>query len=131
MATNYKTLSPTTTDPPSLITHSTKNISIQLGNRVISNAKNATTKLVPTHHIAVLRAKVPGVGTETRWCPSQQGIEWNEVANEWAKLVADDPDAHGVEWFNFHGPERPSQEEKAPSRGPWPIPSAGFGEEAR
>jgi len=29
-----------------------------------------------------------------------QGIEGNEVADEWAKLAADEPDAHGVEWFS-------------------------------
>jgi len=31
------------------------------------------------------------------WCPSHQGIEGNEVADGWAKLAADEPDAHGVE----------------------------------
>jgi len=51
-------------------------------------------------HIAALRAKEAGVKVEIRWCPSQ-GIEWNEVAGDWAKFAADEPDAHGVEWFNF------------------------------
>ena len=48
-------------------------------------------------HIASLRAKEPNAKIEIRWCPSHQGIEGNEVADQWAKLAADEPDAHGVE----------------------------------
>jgi len=40
-------------------------------------------------HIVALRAKEAGVKIEIRWCPSHQGIEGNEVADEWAKLAAD------------------------------------------
>jgi len=51
-------------------------------------------------HIAALRAKEPNGRVEIRWCPNHQGIEGNEVADKWAKLAADEPDAHGVEWFS-------------------------------
>src|SRR5258705_4431941 len=47
-------------------------------------------------HIAALDAKEPNVRIEIRWCPSHQGIEGNEVADEWAKLAADER----VEWFS-------------------------------
>ena len=33
-------------------------------------------------HIAALRAKEPNVRIEIRWCPSNQGIEGNEIADE-------------------------------------------------
>jgi len=36
-------------------------------------------------HIAALRAKQPNVKIEIRWCPSHQGIEGNEIADQWAK----------------------------------------------
>jgi len=52
-------------------------------------------------HIAALRTKEPNVRIEIRWCPSHQGIEGNEIADEWAKLEGDEPDAHGVEWFSI------------------------------
>jgi len=32
-------------------------------------------------HITTLRAKVPNVKVEIRWCPSHQGIEGNEIAD--------------------------------------------------
>ena len=51
-------------------------------------------------HIATLRAKGPNVKVEIRWCPSHLGIEGNDIADEWAKLAAYEPDAHGVEWFS-------------------------------
>jgi len=51
-------------------------------------------------HIASLRTKEPNVKIDIRWCPSHQGIEGNKIADEWAKLAADEPDAHGVEWFS-------------------------------
>jgi len=49
---------------------------------------------------AALRTKEPGVCIEIRWCPS----EGNEIADEWAKQAADEPDAHGVEWLEFKTP---------------------------
>ena len=51
------------------------------------------------------RAKGPGVYIEIRWCPSHQGIEGNEIASEWAKQAAGEPDAHGVEWLDFKDPD--------------------------
>jgi len=65
-------------------------------------------------HIAALRAKEPGVKIEIRWCPSHQGIEGNEVAGEWAKLAADEPDAHVVKWFNFRDPSGQIRKGKSP-----------------
>jgi len=56
-------------------------------------------------HIATLRTKEPNVKIDIRWCPSHQGIEGNEIADEWAKLAADEPDAHGVEWFSTTNPD--------------------------
>jgi len=56
-------------------------------------------------HVLSLRAKEPSARIEIRWCPSHQGIEGNEVADNWAKLVADEPDAHGVEWFSTKNPD--------------------------
>jgi len=56
----------------------------------------------------------PGAKTEIRWCPSHQGIEGNEVADEWAKLAADEPDAHGVEWFTFRDPNGQARKRKLP-----------------
>jgi len=50
------------------------------------------------------RRKEPGVCIEIRWCPSHQGIEANEIADEWAKQAADEPDAHGEEWLDFKDP---------------------------
>jgi len=49
-------------------------------------------------HIAALRAKEHGVEIEIRWCPSHQGIEGNEVADEWpnSPLTSQMPT---VEWF--------------------------------
>jgi len=35
-------------------------------------------------HIVTLRTKEPNAGIEIRWCPSHQGIEGNEIADEWA-----------------------------------------------
>jgi len=65
-------------------------------------------------HIAALRAKEPNVKIEIRWCPSHQGIEGNEIADQWAKLAADGPDAHGVEWFSTTNPDGSVSERKFP-----------------
>jgi len=45
---------------------------------------------------ALARIKAP---VEIRWCPAHEGIEGNEIADGWAKLAADEPDSHGVEWL--------------------------------
>jgi len=65
-------------------------------------------------YIAALHAKEPNAKIEIRWCPSHQGIEGNEVADEWAKLAADEPDAHGVEWFSTTNPDGSVSEKKFP-----------------
>jgi len=36
------------------------------------------------------------------------------LADEWAKLAADEPDAHGVEWFNFRDPSGQVRKRKLP-----------------
>jgi len=46
--------------------------------------------------------------------PSANGIEGNEVAGGWAKLAADEPDAHGVEWFSTTNPDGSVSERKFP-----------------
>ena len=65
-------------------------------------------------HIAALRAKEPGVKIEIRWCPSHQRVEGDKTADEWAKLAADEPDAHGVEWLSTTGPDGTVRERKFP-----------------
>ena len=49
--------------------------------------------------IAILRKQEPAVEVEINWCPAHKGIPGNEVADEWAKLAASEPDGHGVEWL--------------------------------
>ena len=55
-------------------------------------------------HNTALRAREPGIRTEIRWCPSHHGTECNEIADEWAKQSADEPDAYGVEWLDYKDP---------------------------
>jgi len=49
-------------------------------------------------HIAAQR---PGIMIAIRWCPAHQGIAGNEMADEWAKIAAEEPDTRGVEWLNY------------------------------
>jgi len=50
-------------------------------------------------HVAALRRARPDIRIEIRWCPAHKGVTGNEIADTWAKLAADEPDAHGVEWL--------------------------------
>ena len=55
-------------------------------------------------HIAKLQRVIPGITIEIRWCPAHEGVEGNEKADEWAKLVAEELDARGeeaLEWFAY------------------------------
>ena len=52
-------------------------------------------------HITALRKARPDIAIEIRWRPAHKGIPGNEKAGEWAKLAADEPDSHGVEWLQF------------------------------
>jgi len=61
-------------------------------------------------HIAALRRAVPGIIIKIRWCPTHEGVEGNEKADEWAKLAAEEPDARGVEWLEwFTYSDRPEE----------------------
>ena len=51
-------------------------------------------------HIATLRGARPDI-IEIRWCPAYKRIARNEKADEWAKIVAEKRDTHGVEWPNY------------------------------
>ena len=62
-------------------------------------------RICESRHITALRAKDPNIQIEIRWCPSHQGIEGSEMADEWAKLAADEPDAHWVEWLSTTDPD--------------------------
>ena len=52
-------------------------------------------------HIATLRRARQGIIIEIRWCPVHKGVAGNEKADEWAKLAAAEPDAHGVERLKY------------------------------
>jgi len=52
-------------------------------------------------HIASLRRARPGITIEIRWCPAHKGIAGNENSDDWAKIAAEEPDTHGVEWLNY------------------------------
>jgi len=46
----------------------------------------------------------PDIPIEIRWCPAHKGIAGSEKADEWAKVAAEKPDTHGVEWQSYrHG----------------------------
>jgi len=65
------------------------------------------------------------VKIEIRWCPSHQGIEGARWLTKWAKLAAEEPNAHGVEWFGFTNPRGQVRRDASPSRDPWPTPNLG------
>ena len=58
-------------------------------------------------------------------CPSHQGIEGNEVADESANLAADEPDAHGVNGSRPRTRTARSPRESSLCRGPSPTSSEG------
>ena len=68
---------------------------------------------------------------ETRRCPSHQGIEGNEVADKWAKFAADEPDAHGVEWFSTTNPDGSVRTRKSPLPRSLASVKRGFSEQKR
>jgi len=80
--------------------------------RIFTDAQAAITRMThdepgpgQTHAIqarqaiADLRRREPAIEIEVNWCPAHKGIPGNEVADRWAKLVASEPDEHGVEWL--------------------------------
>jgi len=48
-------------------------------------------------HIATIPRRRPGVTAELRWRPAHKEVSGNEKVDEWAKLAAHEPEAHGVE----------------------------------
>ena len=52
-------------------------------------------------HIAALRRARLDITIEIRRCPAHKGVPGNENADEWAKLVAEEPDGRGVEWLGY------------------------------
>jgi len=82
-------------------------------------------------HIASLRNKEPNAQIEIRWCPSHQGIDCNEVADQWAKHAADEPDAHGVEWFSTTNPDGSVSTRKFPLPRSLANDKRGFSEQKR
>jgi len=77
--------------------------------RMVSNEPGPGQKytLKARRHITSIQRGVPGAIIEIRWCPAHEGVEGNEKADEWAKLMADEPDAQGVEgleWMTYSDP---------------------------
>ena len=62
---------------------------------------------------------------------SHQGVEGNEVADKWAKLAADEPDAHGVEWFSTTNPDGSVSTRKFPLPRSLANVKRGFSEQKR
>jgi hypothetical protein len=56
-------------------------------------------------HIVAIRKARPDISIEIRCCLAHKGLG-NEKADEWAKLVAEEPDTHGVEWMRFSPSDR-------------------------
>jgi len=52
-------------------------------------------------HIAVLRKARPDLIIEIRWYPAHKGIAGKEKADEWAKIAAEEPVTHRVEWLSY------------------------------
>jgi ribonuclease HI len=48
--------------------------------------------------ISRLSGAQPDIGIESRWRPAHKGGAGNGKADKWAKLAAEEPDAHGVVW---------------------------------
>jgi hypothetical protein len=48
-----------------------------------------------------LRKARPDIVIKIWWCPAHQGVVGNNEADKWAKLAAEEPDTHGVEWLGF------------------------------
>jgi len=80
--------------------------------------------IIAIKHIATLRAKAPKVKIGIRLCPSHQGIDGNEVADEWAKLAADDrtPMEWSVSASLTHAAR--SGRDASASQSPWPTSNA-------
>jgi len=52
-------------------------------------------------HIATLRRARPSITIEIQLCPAHKDIADNEKADEWAKISAEEPDTHRVEWLSY------------------------------
>jgi len=51
--------------------------------------------------IKELRKRDRNLRIELHWCPAHSGATGNEEADKWAKQVAEEPDAQGVEWMDY------------------------------
>ena len=50
---------------------------------------------------AILDSLLSRTWDEDRVVPAHKGVPGSEKADEWAKLAAEKPDAHGVEWLGY------------------------------